>query len=60
MIIQSNGTPFSSDKLVLDVGVDDYVQGNHKIFNLWGDMNVNDILLDIDTDTDSSNKNLLL
>ena len=54
MIMQSNDTPFSSDESVLDVGMDDYVQDNHKIFNPWGDMNVNDIPLDIDTDTDSS------
>ena len=57
MIMQSNDTPFSSDESVLDVGVDDYVQDNHKIFNLWGNMNVNGILLDIDTDTDSSTNN---
>ena len=55
-IMQSNDTPFSSDESVLDVGVDDYVQDNHKMFNPWGDMNVNDIPLDIDTDTDSSTK----
>ena len=46
-----------ADELVLDVGVDDYVQDNHKMFNMWGDMNVNDIPLDIDTDTDSSTNN---
>ena len=56
-IMQSNDTPFLSKESVLDVGVDDYVQDNHKIFNLWGDMNVNDIPLDIDTDTDSSTNN---
>ena len=56
-IMQSNEMPFSSDESVLDVGVDNYVQENHKIFNLWGDMNVNDIPLDIDTDTDSSTNN---
>ena len=55
-ILQSNDMPFSPDESVLDVGVDDYVQGNYKIFNPWGDMNVNDIPLetDMDTDTDSS------
>ena len=57
MIMQSNDTPFSSDESILDARVDDYVQNNHKSFNPWGDMNVNDILLDIDTDTDSSTKN---
>ena len=57
MIMQSNDTPFSSDESVLDVGVDDYVQDNPKIFNLWGDMNVHDIPLDIDTDTDSNTNN---
>ena len=43
--------------MVLDVGVDDNVKD--KIFNLWGDMNVNDIPIDIDTDTntDGSTKN---
>ena len=54
--MQSNGTPFLSDESVLDVGVDENVQENDKIFNPWGDMNVNDILLDIDNDTDSSTK----
>ena len=57
MIMQSNDIPFSSDESVLDAGVDDYVQENCKIFNLWGDMNVNDIPLDIDNDTDSSMNN---
>ena len=57
MIMQSNDMPFSSDESVLDVGVDDYVQENRKIFNPWGKMNVNDIPLDIDTDTDSSMNN---
>ena len=52
-ILQSNDMPFSSDESVLGVGVDDYVQGNDKIFNPWGDMNVNDIPLEIDTDTDT-------
>ena len=52
--MQSNDMPFSSDESVLDVGVDDNVQD--KIFNPWGDMNVNDIPLDIDTDTNSSTK----
>ena len=56
-IMQSNDAPFLSDELVLDVGVDENVQENYKIFNPWGDMNVNDIPLDIDTDTDSSTKN---
>ena len=54
--MQSNDTPFSSDESVLDVGVNIYVQDNHKMLNPWGDMNVNDIPLDIDTDTDSSTK----
>ena len=54
--MQSNDTPFLSDKLVLDVGIDENVQENDKMFNLWGDMNVNDIQLDTDTDTDSSTK----
>ena len=49
--MQSNDTPSSSDESVLDVGVEYNVQD--KIFNPWGDMNVNDIPLDI-TDTDSS------
>ena len=35
MIMQSNDTPFSSDELVLNVGVDDNVQD--KIVNPWGD-----------------------
>ena len=52
-ILQSNVMPFLSDESVLDVGVDDYVQGNDKIFNPWGDMNVNNIPLEIDMDTDS-------
>ena len=56
-IMQSNDMPFSSDESVLDVGMDDYVQDNNKIFNPWGDMNVNDIPSDIDTDTDSSMNN---
>ena len=30
-IMQSNDMPFSSDESVLDVGVYDYVQENHKI-----------------------------
>ena len=54
MIMQSNDMPFSSDESVLDVGMDDYVQDNHKIFNPWGDMNVNDIPLDIDTDSSTN------
>ena len=41
----------------MDVGLDDYVKDKHKIDNPWGDMNVNDIPLDIDTDTDSSTYN---
>ena len=49
--MQSNDTPFSSDESVLDVGVDDNVQD--KIVNPWGDMNVDDILLDIDIDIDT-------
>ena len=52
-ILQSNDMTFSSDESVLDVGVDDYVQGNNKTFNPWGDMCVNDIPLEIDTDTDT-------
>ena len=57
-IMQSNDTPFLSDELVLDVGIDENVQETDKILNPWGDMNVNDIPLDIetDTDTDSSTK----
>ena len=60
--MQSNDTPFSSDESVLDVGVDENVQKNDKLVNLWGDMNVNDIPLDIDTDTgtDSSTKSELI
>ena len=54
--MQSNDTPFSSDESVLDAGIDENVQENDKKFNPWGDMNVNDIPLDIDTDTDSSTK----
>ena len=58
-IMQSNDTPFSSDESVLDVAVDYNVRD--KIFNPWGDMNVNDIPLDItDTDTDSSTTSELM
>ena len=49
--MQSNDTPFSSDELVLDVGVDDC-----KVDNLWGDMDVNYIPLDIDTDSSTDSE----
>ena len=54
LIMQSNDTPFSSDESVLDVCIDDNVQENCKMYNPWGEMNVNNIPLDINTDTDSN------
>ena len=47
LIMQSNDTQFSCDESVLDVCIDDNVQENRKMYNLWGEMNVNDIPLDI-------------
>ena len=49
--MQSNNTPFSSDEFLLDLCVDDC-----KVYNLWGNMNVNDIPLDIDTDSSTDNE----
>ena len=54
LIMQGNNTPFSSDESVLDVCIDDNVQENCKMYNPWGEMNVNDIPLDINTDTNSN------
>ena len=54
-IMQSNDTPFSSDESVLDVGVDEC-----KVDNLWGDMDVNDIPLDVDTDSSTDSEPLIV
>ena len=50
-IMLSNDTPFSSDESLLDLCVDDC-----KVHNPWGNMNVNDIPLDTDTDSSTDNK----
>ena len=60
MIMQSNDTPFSSDKSVLDVGVDYFLEDNHKFDNPWGDMNVNDIPLDINNDSSTDNEPVIV
>ena len=53
--MQSNDTPLSSDESVLDVGVDDC-----KVDNPWGDMDVNYIPLDIDTDSSTDSEPLIV
>ena len=54
-IMQSNDTPFSSDESVLDVGVDEC-----KVDNPWGDIGVNDIPLDIGTDSSTDSEPLIV